>query len=94
LSTKVIPEKANGLDIYVELSYIDTGEEYTLHLKNDILIVTEGIEAPENLLSLDTETHKKIITKDLSIGDAIKSGLVDFNGSTKELKLFFNSFER
>ena len=58
------PEKTNGLSIYVELSYTDTGEEYTLYLFHDVLSVTKGIDdQPENLLTLDTFTHKKIITK-------------------------------
>jgi len=93
LSPKLNPEKTNGLNIYLEISYTDTGEEYALHLFHDVLTVTEGIEKPENLLSLDTDTHKKIITKNLSIVDAIDSGLVDYDGDIEELQLFLNAFE-
>ena len=94
LSPKLNPEKTNGLSIYLELSYTDTGEEYTLYLFHDVLSVTQGIQdQPENLLTLDTFTHKKIITENLSIVDAIDSGLVDFDGSLRELELFLNAFD-
>lgn len=94
LPTKLNPEKANDLNIYVELSYTDTCEEYSLHLFHDILSVTKGInQQTENHLTLDSYTHKRIITKNLSIVDAIDSGLVDFDGSMKELELFLNAFD-
>ena len=94
LSTKIDPDKIHGMTLYVEISYTDTGEEYTLIIKNDILTVTEGIyNEPENHISLDTETHKKILTQDLSLFDAIDSGLVDFDGSINELRLFLNAFD-
>jgi alkyl sulfatase BDS1-like metallo-beta-lactamase superfamily hydrolase len=93
LSTKIDPDKIHGMTLYVEISYTDTGEEYSLIINNDILTVTEGInDEPENHISLDTETHKKILTQNLSLFDAIDSGLVDFDGSRNELRLFLNAF--
>ena len=94
LSTKIDPDKIHGVTLYVEISYTDTGEEYTLIINNDILTVTDGIyDEPENHISLDTETHKKILTQNLSLFDAIDSGLVDFDGDINELKLFLNAFD-
>jgi alkyl sulfatase BDS1-like metallo-beta-lactamase superfamily hydrolase len=94
LSTKIDPDKIHGMTLYVEISYTDTGKEYTLIINNDILTVTEGIyDEPENHISLDTETHKKILTQNLSLFDAIDSGLVDFDGSRNELRLFLNAFD-
>ncbi len=94
LSTKIDPDKIHGITLYVEISYTDIDEEYTLFINNDILTVTEGIDdQPENHISLDTETHKKILTQNLSLLDAIDSGLVDFDGSRNQLKLFLSAFD-
>jgi alkyl sulfatase BDS1-like metallo-beta-lactamase superfamily hydrolase len=94
LSTKIDPDKIHGMTLYVEISYTDIDEEYTLIINNDILTVTEGIYGePENHISLDTETHKKILTQNLSLFDAIDSGLVDFDGSRNELRLFLDAFD-
>jgi len=93
LSTKIDPDKIHGKTLYLEISYTDTGEEYSLIIDNDILTVTEGIDDPYNVLSLDTETHKKILTQNISIFDAIDSGLVDFDGRISDLELFLNAFD-
>ncbi len=94
LPTKIDPEKAEGLDIVLGVQYSDIEEEYTLHLRNSILAVSDGFpENPNLILSLDVNTHKQIVGGFLSIEDALDSGQVELFGDTDEITSFINLFD-
>ena len=82
LPTKLDPQKAADVNMVVGIYYSDIDEAYTLHVRNSILAVTEGM--PENAevsVTLDSATHKLIVGGHLTVLDAIDSGLVEFTGT-------------
>lgn len=94
LSTKLNPEQVQGVNGALNIIYTDTGEEYSLIFRNNILVVTKNlVDNPWDTISLDTDTHKKILTKQISMIDALNSGLVDFNGDLDDLEWYYSVFE-
>jgi len=98
LPTKVIAEKVNGWNEILNVHYTDIDAGYSLHIRNNILDVTKGLSTnPYYSISLDTDTHKKILTKQLSMADAINSGKMkfqgDLEGSTDDFKMFLDAFD-
>ena len=94
LPTKLDPEKAAGVEIVLGLQYSDIEEEYTLHIRNSILAVTNGFpENPDIILSLDTETHKQIVGGHLSIAEAIESEQGEFYGNADDIVEFIELFD-
>jgi len=98
LPTKVIAEKVNGWNEILNVHYTDINAGYSLHIRNNILDVTKGLSTnPYYSISLDTDTHKKILTKQLSMADAINSGKMkfqgDLKGSTDDFKMFLDAFD-
>jgi alkyl sulfatase BDS1-like metallo-beta-lactamase superfamily hydrolase len=94
LSPKLNPEPVQDLNGALNVIYTDTGKEFSLIFRNNILVVTEGLDDdPWDTLSLDTDTHKKILTKQLSIIDAFNSGLVNFDGTLEDLQWYYDVFD-
>jgi len=95
LSTKLNQELVQNLYGALNIIYTDTGEKYSLIFRNNILVVTEDLFVdPWNTISLDTDTHKKILTKQLSIIDALDFGLIDFDGDHEDLEWYSNVFDK
>ena len=93
LSPKLNQELVQGQKGSLNIIYTDTGEEYSLIFRNNILVVTEGLDDdPWNTFSLDTDIHKKILIKQLSMIDALDSGLIDFDGDLEDLEWYSNVF--
>jgi alkyl sulfatase BDS1-like metallo-beta-lactamase superfamily hydrolase len=95
LPTRLNAEEVSGWDEDLNLSYTDTGEEYFLHIRNNILRVTEGLQDAHYDLTLDTVSHKKILTNQISLIDAIDSGLVNFesDGEREQFLRIFSVFD-
>ena len=94
LSPKLNPEPVQNVNGALNVIYTDTGKEFSLIFRNNILVVTEGLDDdPWDTLSLDTDTHKKILTKQLSIIDAFNSGLVKFDGTLEDLQWYYDVFD-
>jgi len=94
LPTKLNQELVQGQNGNLNIIYTDTGEEYFLTFRNNILVVTKGLaDNPWDTISLDTDTHKKILIKQLSMIDALDSGLVHFNGELEDLQWYSDVFE-
>jgi alkyl sulfatase BDS1-like metallo-beta-lactamase superfamily hydrolase len=94
LPTKLDPQKAAGVDTILGITYSDIGMDFTLHVRNSILAVTDG--APDNSdmsITLDSETHKLIVGGHLNILDAIESGQVELEGDVHNLVNFMNLFD-
>ena len=67
---------------------------FTLHVRNSILAVTDGMSNnPDMTLTLDSDTHKLIVGGHLNILDAIESGQAEFSGDIDELVDFVNMFD-
>lgn len=95
MSTKLNLDVAHDLEEYLSIYYADIDEGYSLRIHHDILTVTDGVDAdPHNLMTLDSDTHKMILTGELSLTDAIDSRLVKVDGSVRDLKFFFSAFDK
>ncbi len=93
LPTRLNAEEVQGWDEDLDILITDTGEGYFLHIRNNILSVTDGLQDAHYSISLDSDTYKKIITKQLSLLDAIDSGLVDFYGDSEFIHKFLSVFD-
>ena len=94
LPTKLDPQKATGVDLVLGVYYSDIDENYTLHIRNSILAVTEEIpNNPDLLLLIDSEIHKQIVGGHLGILDAIQTGKANFVGNHDDLVNFISIFD-
>lgn len=95
LSVKLNPELLNeDWDGALNIIYTDTDEQYSLIFRNQILVVTEGlVDSPWDTMSIDTNTHKKILVKQLSATDAFNSGLLKFDGTLEDLEWYSDIFD-
>jgi len=94
LPTKLDPQKAAGIDTVLGVTYSDIGMSFTLHVRNSILAVTDGVpDNPDMTLVLDSDTHKLIVGGHLGILDAIESGQAELSGDIDDLVDFLNLFD-
>ena len=94
LSPTLNQESVQGVNGALNVIYTDTGKEFSLIFRNNILVVTEDlVDNPWDIISLDTDTHKKILTKQLSMIDAFDSGLVGFDGDLDDLQWYYDVFD-
>ncbi len=94
LPTKLDPQKAAGMNTVLGVTYSDIGMDFTLHVRNSILAVTDGApNNPDMTLTLDSDTHKLIVGGHLNVLDAIESGQAELTGNMDELVEFLNLFD-
>jgi alkyl sulfatase BDS1-like metallo-beta-lactamase superfamily hydrolase len=94
LPTKLDPQKAAGMNTVLGVSYSDIETDFTLHVRNGILAVTDGApNNPDMTLTLDSDTHKLIVGGQLNVLDAIQSGQAELSGDIDELVAFLNLFD-
>jgi len=94
LPTKLDPQKAAGVDTILGITYSDIDMDFTLHVRNSILAVTDGApNNPDMSLVLDSDTHKLIVGGHLGIFDAIESEQVELTGNVTDLVDFLNMFD-
>jgi alkyl sulfatase BDS1-like metallo-beta-lactamase superfamily hydrolase len=94
LPTKLDPQKAAGMNTVLGVSYSDIETDFTLHVRNSILAVTDGApNNPDMTLTLDSDTHKLIVGGHLNVLDAIQSGQAELSGDIDELVAFLNLFD-
>ena len=94
LPTKLDPQKATGVNTVLGISYSDIDMSFTLHVRNNILAVTDGFpENPDMSITLDSDTHKLLIGGHMSAYEGLDSGAIDFDGNRDELRDFFSMFD-
>jgi len=94
LPTKLDPQKAAGMNTVLGVTYSDIGMDFTLHVRNSILAVTDGApNNPDMTLTLDSDTHKLVVGGHLGILDVIESGQAELDGNIDELVEFLNLFD-
>ena len=94
LPTKLDPQKAAGMDTVLGVTYSDIELDFTFHVRNSILAVTDGApDNPDMTLTLDSDTHKLIVGGHLNVLDAIESGQAELDGDIDELVKFLNLFD-
>jgi alkyl sulfatase BDS1-like metallo-beta-lactamase superfamily hydrolase len=94
LPTKLDPQKAAGMNTVLGITYSDIEMDFTLHVRNSILAVTDGAPNNPNMtLTLDSDTHKLIVGGHLNVLDAVESGQAELSGDIDELVAFLNLFD-
>jgi alkyl sulfatase BDS1-like metallo-beta-lactamase superfamily hydrolase len=94
LPTKLDPQKAAGMDTVIGINYSDLGLDFTFHVRNSILAVTDDAPSnPDMTLTLDSDTHKLIVGGHLNVLDAIESGQAELDGNTDDLVAFLSLFD-
>ena len=94
LGTKIDPVKANGVNKTLGLTLTDTGQAFTLHVRNNVLAVSKTLEPHEDMtLALDLDTYKSIVNGTNKVLDLVDSGNVKFEGNVADLEKFVSLFE-
>jgi alkyl sulfatase BDS1-like metallo-beta-lactamase superfamily hydrolase len=87
LSTKLDPAKVGNDQFILNIIYSDTHQEFTLHFRNGILAVVSGLSSFEDhTITLDTDTHKLLISGKLKLFDVVDSGQIQSDGDLIEFK--------
>jgi alkyl sulfatase BDS1-like metallo-beta-lactamase superfamily hydrolase len=95
LRFRVDSEKAGDKHISVAYELTDTGEAYTLELRNSILDIRQELAAaPDVRLILDRKLLNKLFLGDISYADAIDQELLQVEGSKLKLRSFGLAFDR
>jgi alkyl sulfatase BDS1-like metallo-beta-lactamase superfamily hydrolase len=80
-------EKAEGKKIILNWNFTDTKEQYTLNLENSALTYTPGKMSAKSdaTINLDRTTLNKIIMKETTFEDEIKSGNIKVDGDSRKI---------
>lgn len=72
----------------------DASKGYTLHVRNNVLAVTDTLpHNPDISLTLDLDTYKSIVNGTQKVVDAVKAGKVKLVGDEKDLENFVAMFD-
>ncbi len=86
LPTKLKSDKADNINESLSIFYPDIDKGFTLHFRHNILVVTEGSDVNSKYsLTLDTKTHKSIMSGDLKLLNAINSKQIGFKGDMNDI---------
>ncbi|WP_439107455.1 alkyl sulfatase dimerization domain-containing protein [Congregibacter sp.] len=95
LRVRVDAEAAEGRNVSVAYELTDTGEVYTLQLRNSILDIQATTEAEADVtLRLDRPLLDQLFLGDISYEDAIDQELLEIEGSKLKLRSFALAFDR
>ena len=91
---KLLPEEAEGRELTVGFVFPDRGETFTLELRNQVLIVHEGLTGTTNAtLTLDRTTYDRMIRGDIGFAGGLMDGDITLDGSKLDVLSFFGSFD-
>ncbi|WP_035415887.1 alkyl/aryl-sulfatase [Ferrimonas kyonanensis] len=97
LGVRLLPEKAEGKKLALNLSFTDLKEDYTLTVENSVLNYSANqLKQADASASMTKATLTKIQLGQLSFDDAIADGSVKLSGNKKAFDEFFamlDSFE-
>jgi len=81
--------------VSVAYEIADTGEAYTLQLRNSILQIEAILASDADVsLRLDRAVLNQLFLGEISYGNAISEGLVEVKGSKLKLRSFGQAFDR
>ena len=94
MPTKINPDLLKNEEYVLNVIYTDIDQSYTLHFRSGILAITPGLNPDEdNTITLDTVTHKKIISGKLTLMDAIESNQLLAEHDVEDLQYFLDAIE-
>jgi alkyl sulfatase BDS1-like metallo-beta-lactamase superfamily hydrolase len=95
LRYRVDAETVGDDNIRVAYRLTDSGEEYTLELRNSILDIRAGVGAgTDATLTLERTTLDRLFMQETTYPEAIDAGLVRVDGSLLKLRRFGRAFDR
>lgn len=91
---KLVPEKAEDKDLTVAFVFPDRQEAYSLEMRNQILVVHEGLkEDVDATLTLDRTVYDSMIRGETGFAKALFAGDISLDGSELDVLSFFGSFD-
>ncbi len=94
LPTKINPENLDEDVFVINIVYPDLDQTFTLYFRNGILLILdETSDSEDSTITLDSETHKKILFGNMSFMEGFQSGKIQVNGNLNELDRWMTSIE-
>ena len=91
---KLVPEKAEDKELTVAFAFPDRDEAYSLELRNQVLIVHQGLREDANAtLTLDRTVYDSMIRGETGFAKALFAGDISLDGSELDVLSFFGSFD-
>ncbi len=91
---KLVPEQAEDKNLTVAFVFPDRDEAYSLELRNQILVVHEGLrDNIDGTLTLDRTVYDAMIRGETGFAKALLAGDVSLEGSKLDVLSFFGSFD-
>ena len=91
---RLVPAEAEGKALKIGFSFPDTSEDFTLELRNEILVLSEGrAEDLDATVVMNRADYNDLILQKLSFGKALLNGTVRIEGSKLDAVSFFGSFD-
>ncbi|MEP5764377.1 MAG: alkyl sulfatase dimerization domain-containing protein [Halieaceae bacterium] len=87
-------EEIEDMQLKIAFDIHDTGEQYTLEIRNSILEIHEGLLGDSDAtLSMERATLNKTFARELGYEDAIDAGLIKVSGSRLALLKYASVFD-
>ncbi|MEG0136137.1 MAG: alkyl sulfatase dimerization domain-containing protein [Cetobacterium sp.] len=103
LAVRINPEKANGLDLKINIKFTDLNEDYSMVLKNSVLnSYNKPQENPTSEITLTRETFGKILLGETTFKDEVEKNTIQITNiedvnklqnSLDNFKFWFNIVE-
>ncbi len=91
----VNPEHANGQQFKVGYEFTDTGESFTLELRNSVLVVTPSLpERPATVARMTRAFGNKILRGEETLQSGVDSGAITICGNPAEVQALHSIFDR
>ena len=89
------PERANGKQLKVGYEFTDTGEAFTLTLRNSVLEVTPSIaDGTETVVQLTRAFGNRMLRDQETLQSGIDSGVITVRGNPADVQALHSSFDR
>ena len=89
------PERANGKQLTVGYEFTDTGESFTLQLRNSVLEITPSLrDRTAAVVRLTRAFGNKILRGEETLQSGMDSGAIIVRGDPAEVKALHSVFDR
>ncbi|MDA0155717.1 MBL fold metallo-hydrolase [Vibrio sp. Makdt] len=94
LSVRILPEKAEGKDFSINITFTDLEEAYTLSMENSVLNYSREIEAkPDVSLTLSKKTLDDVQLGQVTLESAVANGDLVIEGDSEVFKDFMGMLD-
>ncbi|BFM15001.1 alkyl sulfatase YjcS [Maricurvus nonylphenolicus] len=94
LRFRVKAEEVGGDHLVINYNITDSNEQVSAELRNGVLVVKPELHPqPQAALTMTRETFNKLVKQELGPLEAIKDGVIDFEGNPLKLRAFGKAFD-